>query len=63
MCAQRDAMREVRAAADCLSAVCRARASGAVQSLAAYYSAMLDEPVPAPLARTLGRFGETPPKP
>jgi hypothetical protein len=60
MCAQRDAMREVRAAAECLSAVCRARASGAVQSLARFYDAVVEESVPAPLARAIDRLGTTP---
>lgn len=57
MCEQSDAMREVRAAAECLSAVCRARASVTMRTLARLYDATLEEPVPERLAQTISRLG------
>lgn len=53
MCDQRDAMREVRTAADRLSAVCRARSSDTVNALADHFQSTVAEPVPERLARLL----------
>ena len=65
MCEQRDAMREVRAAAECLSSVCKARRDPTIQKLVALYEATANEPVPPRLQRTLddledGRPGSYP---
>jgi hypothetical protein len=62
MCEQSDAMREVRAAAECLSAVCRARTSMTMRTLVRLYDKALEEPVPERLARTIGWLSAIPPE-
>lgn len=53
MCEQRDAMRRVRDAAECLSAVCRARGSATLTVLSDLYHKTVDEPVPDAITETL----------
>ena len=59
MCAQREAMKAVRTAAECLSAVCRARSDPHIRELAGVYGDVTKEPIPGDLLTLLYRLGTT----
>jgi len=63
MCDQRDAMRQVRAAAECLSGACRFGEAPAARPLIELYDAVLEEPIPTELLDLVDELHGRSPRP
>ncbi len=63
MCDQRDAMRQVRAAAECLSGACRFGEASTALPLVEVYDGVIEEPIPTELLDLIGGLDSSPARP